>query len=344
MQPGKMNTMKMIKVNAMSAVLLFGVISLQSQAAPIDLGVAGQYSGFFFGDVNAASDVEGRLAVGGNLNAGFDIGYRNEYNSDLLSLVVAGDIKNFNYGTIYNGPSYMVDTNSGIGPSMTPWLPGGVNYGTVKYGGSLDVHQWTMAQFQYSPDYINFNDVLNHLTLLSGSLYGLSQSGTVEQKDGGLMLTGDGLSDVHVFNLGTSGDLTNLSFSNIKEGAHIVINSSASQVTLGGFQGGDKANSNDTQAKYRDRLLFNFGHAEQLNINTFVNGSILAYGADVFGSGHTEGTLIGHSLSVGQWGGKLELGYEPFLPYLPDTPVPVPAPASLLMLLSGLLLLARSKQ
>ena len=325
------------KLARLASIALFsGSFLFQAQAAPIDLGQAGDYSGFFFGDVNAAADVEGRLAVGGNLNAGFDIGYRNPYNASLPSLVVGGDIQGFTHGTIYNGPNYDTDTNASIGPSTAEWLPGNVNYGTVKHGGELDVHDWTMADFEFDPDFIDFQAVLAELTGLSASMYGLGVNGTVVQLNGGLTLTGDGESAVQVFDVGLHEDLSNLTFSNIQEGAHIVINSQASNVTLGGFQGGDQVNSSDTQAKHRDRLLFNFGYAERLDINTFVNGSILAYGADVFGSGHTEGTLIGHSLSAGQWGGSLELGYEPFQPYQPDSPTPVPAPASAFLLLLGL--------
>lgn len=327
------------------AALLTGTFLNQAHAAPISLGVAGDYSGFFFGDVNAASDVEGRLAVGGNLTAGFDIGYRNQYNSSLPSLVVAGDIQGFSHGTIYNGPSDDIDTNATIGPAAAQWLSGGVNYGMVKHGGSLDVHQWTMANFEHNPHFIDFKAVLDELTGLSSSMYGLNVNGTVVQQHGGLTLTGDGVSDMQVFDLGMHENLSNLSFNNIKAGAHIIINSRADTVTLGGFQGGDNANSTDIQAQHRDRLLFNFGFADRLDINTFVNGNILAYGADVYGSGHIEGTLIGHSLSArsNPWDpssvSTLELGYEPFQPYLPDSPTSVPAPATGLLLLLSLPLL-----
>ncbi|MFX7992861.1 collagen-binding domain-containing protein, partial [Acinetobacter baumannii] len=53
----------------------------------IDFGVANGYSGFFVGDVSGAADVEGRLAVGGNLTRGFDVGYRNPYNAAGPTLV-----------------------------------------------------------------------------------------------------------------------------------------------------------------------------------------------------------------------------------------------------------------
>jgi len=58
----------------------------------LSLGPASGYSGFFFGNVNAAADVEGRLAVGGNMTQGFDVGYRNPYGSTAPSLVVAGSL------------------------------------------------------------------------------------------------------------------------------------------------------------------------------------------------------------------------------------------------------------
>lgn len=128
-----------------------GLLMLCSSAwtGPINLGVAENYSGFFFGDVSAAADVEGRLALGGNLSNGFDIGYRNPANSLLPSLVVGGDI-NISHGTIYNGPQYDVDTNASIGPAAAGWLAQHqVNYGTVYYGGSANTHSWSNGDYQH---------------------------------------------------------------------------------------------------------------------------------------------------------------------------------------------------
>ncbi|MFX5956742.1 hypothetical protein ABTF01_20325, partial [Acinetobacter baumannii] len=77
----------------------------------------------------------------------------------------------------------------------------------------------------------------------------------------GISLVGDGVSDVQVFNLGNVGNLSNLQLSNVKRGTHIVINSSATQVSFGGQLGGDQVNSTDALALSRDRLVFNLSQA-----------------------------------------------------------------------------------
>ena len=306
------------------------VSSCSVLAGPINLGVAENYSGFFFGDVSAAADVEGRLAVGGNLSNGFDIGYRNPANSLLPSLVVAGDI-NISHGTIYNGPQYDVDTNASIGPASANWLAQNqVNYGTVYYGGTANTHSWSNGDYQYQPGYIDFAGAYQHLSGVSDTLNAQQANGQAEYKWNQWFLSGDGVSDLLVFDLGDVSLISNLVFSNIKQGATIVINSQATNITLAGHHGGNTANATDIQGQYRDSILFNFGNAEQLQLNTFVNGSVLAHNAVVTGSGHIEGTLIGQSLSAGANGSKLELGYEPFQGNLPQgqTSVSVSGPST----------------
>ncbi|MBZ9611496.1 choice-of-anchor A family protein [Rheinheimera maricola] len=316
------------------------LLSCNSQAAPINLGVAQNYSGFFFADVSAASDIEGRLAIGGNLTNGFDIGYRNPVNSQLPSLVVGGDI-NIQHGTIYNGPQQQLDTNAGIGPASAYWLEQNqVNYGTVYYGGNVTAHSWSNGNYLYQPDYIDFNAAYHYLSALSDTLINEQTNGQAEYKWSQWFLTGDGVSDLLVFDLGDINNISNLVFSNIKQGATIVINSHASDITLAGYHGNNTAISDDIQGQYRDRILFNFSQATQLQLNTFVNGSILAPNAAVTGTGHIEGTLIGQSLSASANGSMLEIGYEPFSGNLPgnQTAASVTSPSSFALFTLGLLL------
>lgn len=302
----------------------------------LDFGLAKNYSGFFFGDVSGAADVEGRLAVGGNLTRGFDIGYRNAYNSSEPTLVVKGNVSmNSEWGgktgSIYNGPNYKTDTNASIGPSTAPWVTGKTAMGQIVYGGSLDAVSWQYGSASKNANYLDFDAAKTQLSGLSSQWAGQAHNGSWLAKDGGLTLTGDGVSDVQVFNLGNLGNIGNLSLKNVKAGAHIVINSSASQVSFSGFLGGDKVNSNDAPAQHRDRLVFNLSNATQVSVNSFLNGSVLAVNAAVSGTGHLEGTLIAQSLGLTPNGAKLELGYEPFVPT-----TPVPEPQTYAMLLAGL--------
>lgn len=318
-----------------------------AMAAPvIDFGIAQSYSGFFFGNVSGASDVEGRLAVGGNLTAGFDVGYRNPHGSSAPSLVVQGNVSMRgpwgNTGTVYNGPTYATDTNTTIGPSTAPWVNQQTALGHIVYGGTLDAASWQYGSATQQAGYLNFAAVKSQLGGLSGQLATATANGTWSTSGSSVKLVGDGSSDLQIFDLGNFGQIGNLSFENIKDGAHIVINSSATQIDFSGWLGGDRADSTDFQAQHRDRLVFNLHQAENVRLAGFLNGSVLAINAAVSGSGHLEGTLIADSLGprAGD-GARLELGYEPFVPRPgdPDSNVPdstVPEPETFALFLLGL--------
>lgn len=317
-----------------------GLICGAAMAVPvIDFGVATNYSGFFFGDVSGAADVEGRLAVGGNLTRGFDVGYRNAHNAVGPTLVVKGNVSltsewGGNSGSIYNGPTYDTDTNASIGPSTGAWITGRTAPGQIVYGGSLDALSWQYGSAERNAGFIDFAAARAQLGSLSAQLAAQAQNGSWSASNEGISLVGDGVSDLQVFNLGSLGNLSNLQLSNIKAGAHVVINSSATQVSFGGLLGGDQINSTDLLALSRDRLVFNLSRASSVSVNSFLNGSVLALGAAVTGSGHLEGTLIADSLAPSLNGSKLELGYEPFVP---TSAVPEPQSAALLLAGIGVL-------
>lgn len=323
-----------LKVIPVLALLTAGLAQASVAAAPVavDLGLATGYSGFFFGNVTGAADVEGALAVGGNMTTGFDVGYRIPYGSTAPSLVVGGNV-NLTSGTIYNGPTYAVDTNATIGPAAATWVPSQVKLGDIVYGGSLSSPSWRYANATQGPSFINFAAAYTQLHDLSQQLAGLDQNGSWSLTgDGGVQLVGDGVSDLQVFNLGST-SLKNITLSNIKPGAHLVINSTLSHAVFSGNLGGDLGSSTDGLAGYRDRVLFNLANADTVEVNTFLNGSVLAVDAAVSGSGHLEGNLVADSLGLRHDGAKLELGYEPFLPT-----APVPEPETWALMTAGLLI------
>ncbi|MBT9458872.1 MAG: choice-of-anchor A family protein [Burkholderiaceae bacterium] len=325
-------------LNRFAALSLLAAACGAAHALPlIDLGPAAGYSGFFFGNVNAASDVEGRLAVGGNLTSGFDVGYRNAFGSTAPSLVVKGSVSLTGQwgaaGSIYNGPNYNTNTNASIGPSTAPWVPSNLNMGQIVYGTTLTAASWQYGTATQNASYLDFAGAKTQLSGLSSALAGQAQIGSWSASAGGVTLTGDGSSDVQIFNLGNTA-LSNITLNNVKAGAHVVINSSLTNVVFSGNLGGDQANSSDGLASHRDRVIYNLSNATSVNVGTFLNGSVLAVNANVIGSGHLEGTLIANSLSAGP-NGKLELGYEPFVP---TTPVPEPETYALMM--AGLLTVA----
>ncbi|MEJ2794909.1 collagen-binding domain-containing protein [Iodobacter sp. LRB] len=321
------------------ALLLNFAIAGYTHALVLDLGVANEYNGFFFADINTAAYAEGRLAVGGNLNAGFDVGYRNAHDSSAPSLVVAGNVLLSTAwgkaGIISNGPVKNTDTNTSIGLSPASWVSRGPNrtnglqMGDVVYGGQLNAASWQYSAAVQNPSFIDFSAAKTQLTALSKKLAQLPSMGQWHAIAEGVVLSGNGQSDLQVFNLGDT-DLTNVYLNNIKPGAHIIINSTLSKVDFSGHYGGEHADSADAIAKHRDRIIWNLSHARQVNISRFVNGSVLAVNADVIGSGHIEGTLIANSLS----NGNLELGYEPFQAMI--MPSPIPEPESFALMSIGL--------
>jgi choice-of-anchor A domain-containing protein len=313
------------------ALLLSLTIAAYTQASPLDLGIANGYSGFFFADVNAAANVEGRLAIGGNLNAGFDVGYRNAHNSKAPSLVVAGDVSLTSAlgkaGIVSNGPKNQIDTNQSIGLGPAIWIskgpnsPTGMEMGELVYGGKLNAAGWQYGIATQNASFLDFKKAKAQLSNLSKQLASKSAIGQWSNRNGSVQLSGDGKADLQVFNLGHT-TFKNVSLHNIKQGAHIVINSTLSSVDF-------QADSTDAMATHRDRIIWNLSEAKSVNISSFLNGSVLAVNADVTGSGHLEGTLIASSLSQG----SLELGYEPFQAMI----TVVPEPASYAFIAMGLI-------
>jgi len=334
MQAFKKKAVQGLKWTMLTAAL----VAAQSASAGnvFDLGVASQYGGFFFGNVNGAADSEWRLAVGGNMTAGFDIGYRNAYGSTGPSLVVGGNLT-YGNGVLFNGPNYNTNTNASIGPAAAEWIGAGkVTYGTAVYGGTLSLinsnggnNNWQSGQFSQA-NLIDFGGAKTQLSSLSTQLAGKAANGTVTVENQGLTLTGDKTSMLQVFNLGNNGNISTITLADVNPNATIIINSSASNVTFSGNLGGNLQTDTSGLAGYRDRLLFNLSNASTANINTFVNGSILAVGATVQGTGHIEGTTIANNLSTDL--GKVELGYEPF-----QATAPVPEPQTYAMMIAGLL-------
>ncbi|WP_338846104.1 choice-of-anchor A family protein [Massilia sp. W12] len=306
-----------MKPSSAILILLAGLCAASAQAATrIDLGAARDYSGFFFGDASRVMDVEGRLAVGGSLQtSGFSIGYRAPYGSSAASLVVGGDVK-LGTGAIFGPPKTNIDTNASTGP-ITSWEKP-LGYGV--YGGknqSLSVHDLRQGK----P--LDFAAAHGKLTQLSSDLSKLAANGVVEQKWGGLYLSGDGQAHTQVFNLHTN-QLSNLYLQNVRSDAQVVVNvfGAPGNYTFAGGQDGQLE-------ALRDRVLFNFVNASDVKISTFTWGSILATGANISGTGHIEGSVMAHSINA-----QVEIGYEPW-----HTPSAVPEAHTWAMLLGGLGLL-----
>ncbi|WP_373989275.1 choice-of-anchor A family protein [Duganella sp. BuS-21] len=309
-------------VRLIAASLSVGVTGLAQAAIPsFDLGAATGYSGFFYGSVSRVTDVEGRLAVGGDLTTtAFSFAYRTQVSTSLPSVVVGGNVA-LGDGTIYASPGAGIDTNASIGP-ITEYQKNWYGFG-IYVGANSSVSYLTLNKTANISSVVDFGAAKTSFTALSSSLGGAAANGSVVTDGENKLLIGDKTSDLQVFNL-SGGDLHNLVLSNVKVGSTVVINVTGSNVTFSGGQ--------DGQLKaLRANVIYNLLDASVVNVDTFVYGSVLANNAQLRGEGHLEGNIIAKSMD-----GTVEIGYEPFHGYVTSA---VPEPATYGMLLGGLGLL-----
>lgn len=363
-----------LAINKLQATLLAAttMATLASPASAVvykqlnPLGGAAQFSGFFYDNVTGGNDVEGRLAVGGNINSTTlkSVGFRD--NSGKAALVVRSDIQSAPSIDLYKAPAG-VDTNKSKGPSAAQseykfeksyGIIGGKVKATdgqlhegdasagTKYGwDSADIKDVNAAVM----DEVDFVGVKDFTSKMSSFMDKLAANGTTKVENGGITLLGNG-AKTQVFDLdgialtswgqGSSttrdGLLSNLVLTGIGSDSTVIINysgtnASFNDVIFAGGQGGQ------LEAK-RANVLFNFVNAKEVTINTEVFGSILAPKATIFGTGHVEGTIVANRLA-----GQVEIGYEPFIGAV-VTPVPEPETYALMGLgLMGLLVVRRRK-
>lgn len=256
-------------------------------AQQINLGQAGNYSGFFFKHASNLQDVEGRLAVGGNLFIhSMSIGGKVPVGSQIPSLVVGGSILGFDSGSIWAGSqhnSYGVYRGSKQG-SVPAYLD-------LRKADTLD---------------LDFEAERDSLAYLSAQLRQSASTGTVAVSYNVVKLTGSGKS-VEIFALNpdqiTSGH--DLVIQNVRSDAYVVLNIASDKLRSARF------GITMTALKGRhQKVLFNFYDAQVLQMTGVqVWGTILAPYACVCNSnGHVEGSVI-----ADMWDSGMEIGYAPFV-------------------------------
>lgn len=289
----------------LAASLAIG-ISTQATAADLGLGVASDYNVFTLGNYSQVStDVEGRLAVGGNASftGGFGVGSKLSAGSG--NVLVTGGNLTLNNGQVNNGNTIYGGTAnvSGVG------FPNG----TLSQGNPID-----------------FNAAGTYLKDLSSNLAGLTPTGsTTVQSWGGINLLGNN-SSLNIFNLsGTDLSKTNYFELNAANSSTVVVNVSGKDVSMKNF-GFNLINTS------RQKVLYNFYEATSLDISGIgIEGSILAPLANVnFNSGQINGNLIAGSLvGTGESHNYLFNGTLPDMPAKENTTKPseksVPEPSTL---------------
>ncbi len=327
------------------ATLLF---SFQALADAINLGEAGKYNAFIKENYTVtSSDVEGRVAVGGNLNINgqYDIGTKiNDYAMGSgPSLVVGGNINKTDQNGSFN--VYGAGGDVVIGGSLTG---GPTQIGTLTEGSS-DLP-------------VDFDDAFTHLDNLSQQLSERTAASTT-QEWGALNFDADPnvtpVDGVYVFNV-TQAQLDStydwyLNIDGMAEDATVVfnvknengstVNFAAKEIYLvdsSGSSAPEQLSSYKNQSangKAPVQVLYNFYGASQLNLQNGIYGSILAPNADITAvTGEVYGQVVGKS-----WDGNMQVNYNPFEP-VGNTPQAVPEPMTVVIFAIALLvLLARKK-
>lgn len=250
------------------------------------LGVAGQYNGFFFGSYSAqSSDVQGRLAAGGNVSLNnYSIGDQLPSNFSGPSLLVGGNLS-FPSGRVYRGDIVVGGSAAGVGAPVINGL--GPNQ--------------RLLQNAAMP--LDFAAERSRLIAESQRLRGFAANTTHEYQWGGLYLHGDNSSALQVFNLNGQQVLDAHTFQvdRIPAGATVLFNVSGSATGLTNM-------SLSSLIPHRNKVLFNFYEATTLELaGVSVEGSVLAPLASI---NNPQGVIWG-TIVAQQWNGQMQVNLAP---------------------------------
>ncbi|MPS48751.1 choice-of-anchor A family protein [Methylobacillus sp.] len=294
----------------LSMLAVLAAISAPAAAGTIDLGVAGDYNAFIFGDYTAnGNSVAGALAIGGN--ASLNGNSVSNINGNDYAVVVGGNLGDTPWGGSANGNLWVGGTNN--------------KGGNYTISGTLD-------NPSTAPAPVDFAAAESYLTALSSGLSNVSATGSYSPLDewnqNSKVFTGSG-SGVEFFNLDASefASFNNLTFNGFSAGTTLVFNVAGSDAVLG-WQW--QSLSNDYN------VLFNFYEATSVKLeNATINANILAVNATITGSGNLYGTVIAN-----QWDNAMTLGNGGFdtveTALFAGVTAAVPEPHDYALLLTGL--------
>lgn len=251
------------------------------------LGLATSFNAFVFEDWSAtSSDVEGRIAVGGNLSVNhYSLGDKLDPATAGISVVVGADFT-FPSGRLYYGNAVVGGSAAGVGaPVRNDLAP-----------------DQTITDHAELP--FNFDQVRDQAILRSQAIAELPANGTWVSQWGGLYLTGAPDAALQVFELPAQlvWNAHTFDVQHIPAGATVVFN-------IRGTSAGLTNMSLQSLASIRRRVLFNFPDAASLTLaGISVEGSILAPLATIQNpQGVIKGNLVAHA-----WNGMMQLNHEPF--------------------------------
>ena len=242
------------------------LVAGQAGATAISFDDMGDASAYIFGDFHGQyNDSQHGLLIGGNATfSNYSIATLN--NTDDLSLVVGGDLS----------------------------INGGDLRGLASVDGSTGVT--SSSALNTSAETKNFDQ--DYFISLSNTL-ALQPGDTGYDQWGATVFSGASDADTVFFN--TTADafdnIWGLMTEDLFEGTRLVFNVAGEDVTLGSIDWLVK-DKNYAFNHRPENVLFNFYEAKSLTISGGFYGSILAAGADVYGShGHVNGQLIANSFT-----------------------------------------------
>jgi len=245
------------------------VQTLEAREVPASgLGVASNFSAFYFENVNAYnSDIEGRVAVGGDAKfTAYSVGTKLTNSNGTRDDVIVGGNLNFTNGQNFNG-------NTVYGASVKTDMFGHPNG---------DIHQGTP---------IDFGAAKTELTNLSKGWAGMKSNGSVNNWYGALTLTGKDAKQ-NIFSL-TAAQLWDANGITIKApaGSTVLVNVSGTNARMQ-FMGMNVEGTNN------NKVVFNFGQATNLQLQGIgFLGSIVAPNAAFnFSNGAVHGTVVAKSM------------------------------------------------
>lgn len=245
------------------------VQTLEAREVPASgLGVASNFSAFYFENVNAYnSDIEGRVAVGGDAKfTAYSVGTKLTNSHGTRDDLIVGGNLNFTNGQNFNG-------NTVYGVSVKTDMFGSPN-GKIQQGTPID-----------------FGAAKTELTNLSKGWTGMKANGAVSNWYGALTLTGKDAKQ-NIFTL-TAAQLWNANGITIKApaGSTVLVNVSGTNARMQ-FMGMNVEGTNN------NKVVFNFGQATNLQLQGIgFLGSIVAPNAAFdFSNGAIHGTVVAKSM------------------------------------------------
>jgi len=291
------NKMKRYKKKFLKITLFLTglLVFTNATAISLDLGVAGQFNAYILGDMSAYnSDVQGTLAVGGNLTLNnYGIGQSLTSSQNGSDSVIAGGAMSITNARIYYGNAVsgiQSSLDNTVGFYNDPYTNN--TYGSYRTGSPID--------------FASINQDLINTSAIWG---GVATNGTsvTENSWGNLTLSGSN-TGVNIFDL-TAQELASASsfWLDIPDNAFALINVAGANVSMSNFGFFRTVNGQRVQVAdggldrfLTQTVLFNLFSATSLTMDAVgIEGSLLApLAATTFYNGQINGNLIVGSLNA----------------------------------------------